>query len=227
MRVALSALVVILLALPSTSTLSANDASVDLGIIAQPAGDGTTPGEIAAIAKLSELVSTLTLENRLAVRWVDQFPSGYTSAREVTYERDLKTVTLTFLKTGVNETYSGVRPTHLAELADSPESGFYGLKRTVSEPKPGRTKKSLTEIQSTYENYLLDNTAVIEVHFESSWQIWVRLLASKYTSKSNVEQIARTIAAGYARQCGEKAVACTVWSLDASRVYAKGYYTSN
>lgn len=81
---------------------------------------------------------------------------------------------------------------------------------------------SSSNIQSEFENWLYNNTAVIEVHFESDWQIWVTLESYKYTSESNVEEIAEDIARWYAQRMNKSFTVCTVWKGD--DVYAKGNY---
>jgi len=74
--------------------------------------------------------------------------------------------------------------------------------------------------QEDFKIWLLANTAVIEVHYESDWQIWVTLQSSKYTTESNVEIIAKDIARWYAKRMNKDFAICTVWQ--GSSVYAKG-----
>ena len=82
-------------------------------------------------------------------------------------------------------------------------------------------------IQDEFKKWLLKNTAVIEVHFESNWQIWARLSPDKYTSKDNVEQIAESIAQWYAKKMGKNFTVCTIWNQSGSKIFAKGTYPSN
>ncbi|HET6555984.1 MAG TPA: hypothetical protein VFG54_01635 [Prolixibacteraceae bacterium] len=74
--------------------------------------------------------------------------------------------------------------------------------------------------QDDFKKWLLENTSVTEVHYESDWQIWVTLEASKYTSESNVEEIAKSIARWYANKMNKDFAICTVWL--GKSVYAKG-----
>lgn len=76
--------------------------------------------------------------------------------------------------------------------------------------------------QSNFKDWLFRNTAVTEVHFESNWQIWVTLESYKYTSESDVKEIAKTIARWYAQKMSISRAACTIWYGD--QIYAKGYY---
>jgi hypothetical protein len=79
---------------------------------------------------------------------------------------------------------------------------------------------STTQKQEEFKTWLLENTAVTEVHFESDWQIWVFLKPEKYTSEENAEQIAKTIAKWYSQKMGKDFTICTIWL--GSEVYAKG-----
>ena len=94
-----------------------------------------------------------------------------------------------------------------------------------------QTKQKVVRVASTqrtadkqieFEEWLLKNTAVIEVHFESNWQIWVRLSPEKYTNKANVTRIAEQIAAWYAQRMNKTRAICTVWDYSNRYVYAKG-----
>jgi tetratricopeptide (TPR) repeat protein len=74
--------------------------------------------------------------------------------------------------------------------------------------------------QDEFKKYLLENTAVTDVHYESDWQIWVYLKPEKYTSVENVEKIAKQIARWYGRRMNKDFTICTVYQ--GSRIYAKG-----
>jgi len=82
------------------------------------------------------------------------------------------------------------------------------------------TKSYSSNPQEEFKKYLLDNTAVTDVQYESDWQIWVYLKPEKYTSVENVEQIAKQIAKWYGQRMNKDYTICTVWQ--GSQVYAKG-----
>jgi tetratricopeptide (TPR) repeat protein len=111
------------------------------------------------------------------------------------------------------------------ELRDSKKANKYkALEETYYPRSSGSTNfSSSSNPQAEFINWLYSNTAVTEVSFESDWQIWVTLQPYKYTSKSDVEEIATTIAGWYAQKTNKSLVICTVWRGD--KVYAKGSYS--
>ena len=85
-------------------------------------------------------------------------------------------------------------------------------------------KVDVTDYQKDkFSNWALDNLAVTNISYpeSSDWQIWINLEYDKYTSKENVENIAKKIGRYYKLQTGYKdLVIVTIWR-DGS-VYAKG-----
>jgi hypothetical protein len=85
-------------------------------------------------------------------------------------------------------------------------------------------KIDVTDYQKDkFKSWTLNNLTVTDLSYPqgSDWQIWVTLTYDKYTSKENVESIAKKIARYYKLQTGYKdLVIVTVWQ-DGS-VYAKG-----
>lgn len=101
-----------------------------------------------------------------------------------------------------------------------------GCGENSSNNRSQTTQRDATDAkeQIKFEEWLLKNTAVIEVHFESDWLIWVRLSPGKYTNKANVKQIAETIAKWYAQRMNKTRTICTVWNYSLTSVYVKGHY---
>lgn len=66
-----------------------------------------------------------------------------------------------------------------------------------------------------------ENLAVTDIAINSS-TLFVTLTPDKYTSKANVEQIAKTIARYYCIQTQSSAAICRVFS--GKQLYAKGMY---
>jgi hypothetical protein len=87
-------------------------------------------------------------------------------------------------------------------------------------------KVDVTDYQKAkFKDWTLNNGAVTNLVYPegSDWQIWVNLTEQKhsYTTKEDVEIIARKIARGYKSQTGYKdLVIVTVWRNGS--VYAKG-----
>jgi hypothetical protein len=82
------------------------------------------------------------------------------------------------------------------------------------------TKEDIKKAQEKFREWAIKNTAVTEVHFESSMFVWVKLKPEKYTNEDNVTQIARSLAKYYVSQTGVSKAIVTVWRGD--KVYAKG-----
>lgn len=200
---------------------------VELGIILNPENSITTPGEIKAAETLADLVKKCPSAKKVQVSWTDQFPSGYKVPQQVIYYRLIKTLVITFTNTGVKNEYKPVSDENIYALAANKKEGFtkildFGAKESIVK----KTGDIPTE-QKNFKKWLLENTSVIDVHFESDWQIWLRLSPDKYTTKENVEQIAETIARWYANKMGKKLSVCTVWNYSGNKVFAKGRYSSN
>ncbi len=102
------------------------------------------------------------------------------------------------------------------------------VERTPRKPAPVRKSASkrtgpTSTQKAQFKRYCLNNLAVVEVNFQSDWQIWVRLKSHKYTGKANVERIAEHLARAYKNQTGYKGlVIVTVWDFTSSRIVAKG-----
>jgi hypothetical protein len=75
------------------------------------------------------------------------------------------------------------------------------------------------ERQIDFQNWALDAIPVIYIEFKSDWQIWVRLPADKYASRSSVRKIAQQMAAEYKKQTGLMGEEVVVKVLRGEKVY--------
>ena len=75
--------------------------------------------------------------------------------------------------------------------------------------------------QEKFKQWALDNLAITDIAINSS-TLFVTLTPDKYTSKANVEEIARTIARYYCLQTKERGAVCRVYI--GKELYAKGSY---
>ena len=76
-------------------------------------------------------------------------------------------------------------------------------------------------VQEKFKRWALDNLAVTDIAINSS-TLFVTLTPDKYTTKANVEEIARTIARYYCLQTKERGAVCRVYR--GKELYAKGSY---
>ena len=108
--------------------------------------------------------------------------------------------------------------------AEKAEQAIAQAKQAIVQAKlKARAERVANENNRKFETWVIQNTAVTVIEFPMPGSIFVRLQPSKYTSKSNVESIAKKIARYYKLQTGYSGLtSVSVFSFSGSDIYAKG-----